>query len=73
MRVVRGVYVLVGLVVVLMLSGCGTIMHGTVDSADQGETNWAALVLNLFFCPLIGHCVDLIGGGFWTPKPGKDG
>lgn len=61
--------VVVGLVMgCLLLSGCGTIMHGTVAKADQGDTNWAALVLNLFFCPLIGHCIDLATGGFWTPK-----
>jgi len=60
--------VLVAVVFVSALAGCGTILHGSVPKYRRtDDVDWAALILNvLFFWP--GIFVDLATGGFWIPK-----
>jgi uncharacterized protein YceK len=57
------------LFVLVAVSGCGTLINGSVQKDMRGNVDGVALILNiLFFWP--GLIIDLITGGFWKVLPG---
>ena len=58
---------LIAVAILVSVSGCGTLLNGSVPVEQRGEVDGVALILNLlFFIP--GIFIDMLTGGFWERK-----
>ncbi len=62
------ILLLVAVSLLFAVSGCGTIMNGSVPADQRGDIDAVALICDLLFWGGLGLVIDILTGGLWERK-----